>query len=120
MPPNDPKLSHGHGRLALVCNLVSQISWLNPKLKRQWPLGQLLSITHRTMLVNFSHFKQRFSPRKLIPVQSVFVRLSFVLSISAKGKPVLPFASADSPATGLANKNETMTCAQRSIIESIR
>lgn len=30
--------------------------------------GQLLGITHRTVLVNFSHFKQRFSPRKLIPV----------------------------------------------------
>jgi DNA-binding XRE family transcriptional regulator len=25
-------------------------------------------ITHRTVLVNFDHFKQRFSPRKLIPV----------------------------------------------------
>jgi ribosome-binding protein aMBF1 (putative translation factor) len=31
-------------------------------------LGQLLVITHRTVLVKFDHFKQRFSPRKLIPV----------------------------------------------------
>jgi hypothetical protein len=37
--PNDPKLSHGHGRLAHVCNLDSQISYLNPKLKGQWPLA---------------------------------------------------------------------------------
>jgi DNA-binding transcriptional regulator YiaG len=29
--------------------------------------GQLLGIAHRTALVNFSHFKQRFSPRKPIP-----------------------------------------------------
>jgi ribosome-binding protein aMBF1 (putative translation factor) len=31
-------------------------------------LGQLLGITHRTVLVSFSHFNQRFSPRKLIPI----------------------------------------------------
>jgi DNA-binding transcriptional regulator YiaG len=31
-------------------------------------LGQLLGITHRTAQVKFDHFKQRFSPRKLIPV----------------------------------------------------
>jgi len=30
--------------------------------------GQLLGIAHRTVQVNFDHFKQRFSPRKLIPV----------------------------------------------------
>jgi hypothetical protein len=30
--------------------------------------GQLLVIAHRTVLVNFDHYKQRFSPRKLIPV----------------------------------------------------
>jgi DNA-binding transcriptional regulator YiaG len=33
-------------------------------------LGQLLGITHRTVLVTFSHFKQRYSPRKLIPVNA--------------------------------------------------
>src|ERR1039457_2103405 len=38
-PPNDPKLSHGHRRLAHACNLDFQISWLNPKLKGQWPLA---------------------------------------------------------------------------------
>jgi DNA-binding transcriptional regulator YiaG len=32
------------------------------------PLGQLLAFTHRTVHVKFDHFKQRFSPRKLIPV----------------------------------------------------
>ena len=32
------------------------------------PLGQLLGITHRIVVVNLSHFKQRYSPRKLIPV----------------------------------------------------
>jgi DNA-binding transcriptional regulator YiaG len=31
-------------------------------------LGQLLGIAHRTVHVKFDHFKQRFSPRKLIPV----------------------------------------------------
>jgi len=31
------------------------------------PLGQLLGIAHRKMEVKFDHFKQRFSPRKLIP-----------------------------------------------------
>ena len=30
--------------------------------------GQLLGIAHRTVHVKFDHFKQRFSPRKLIPV----------------------------------------------------
>ena len=35
-----------------------------------WPLGQLLGIAHRTVQVNFVHFKQRFSPRKLIPVNT--------------------------------------------------
>jgi DNA-binding transcriptional regulator YiaG len=30
--------------------------------------GQLLVITHRTVEVKFEHFEQRFSPRKLIPV----------------------------------------------------
>jgi DNA-binding transcriptional regulator YiaG len=30
-------------------------------------LGQLLGIAHRTMEVKFDQFKQRFSPRKLIP-----------------------------------------------------
>ena len=40
MTANDLKLSHGHRRLALDCNLDFQID----------------------------HFKQRFSPRKLIPV----------------------------------------------------
>ena len=68
MTANDLKLSHGHRRLALDCNLDFQISWLNPKLKGQWPLRQLLGIAHRTVQVKFDHFKQRFSPRKLIPV----------------------------------------------------
>jgi len=36
MSPNDPKLSRGHWRLALDCNLDSQISYLNPKFKGQW------------------------------------------------------------------------------------
>ena len=31
-------------------------------------MGQLLGIAHRTVQVKFDHFKQRFSPRKLIPV----------------------------------------------------
>jgi DNA-binding transcriptional regulator YiaG len=31
-------------------------------------LGQLLGIARRTVHVKFDHFKQRFSPRKLIPV----------------------------------------------------
>jgi hypothetical protein len=31
-------------------------------------LGQLPVITHRTVQVKFDHFKRRFSPRKLIPV----------------------------------------------------
>jgi ribosome-binding protein aMBF1 (putative translation factor) len=31
-------------------------------------LGQLLVIAHRTVLVKFDHFKQRFSPRQPIPV----------------------------------------------------
>jgi ribosome-binding protein aMBF1 (putative translation factor) len=31
-------------------------------------LGQLLGIAHRTLHIKFDHFKQRFSPRKLIPV----------------------------------------------------
>jgi DNA-binding transcriptional regulator YiaG len=31
-------------------------------------LGQLLAFAHRTVHVKFDHFKQRFSPRKLIPV----------------------------------------------------
>ena len=35
---------------------------------RQPALGQLLGIAHRTMHVKFDHFKQRFSVRKLIPV----------------------------------------------------
>jgi hypothetical protein len=30
-------------------------------------LGQLLVIAHGTVLVDFGHFKRRFSPRKLIP-----------------------------------------------------
>ena len=30
--------------------------------------GQLLGIAHRTVLIKFDHFKQRYSPRKLIPV----------------------------------------------------
>ena len=34
----------------------------------EFSLGQLLGIAHRTVQVNFDHFKQRFSPRKLIPV----------------------------------------------------
>jgi hypothetical protein len=32
-------------------------------------LGQLLAFAHRTIVVKFDHFKQRFSPRKLIPTQ---------------------------------------------------
>jgi len=36
-------------------------------------LGQLLGIAHRTMEVKFDHFKQRFSPRKLIPVNPITV-----------------------------------------------
>src|ERR1700722_11777159 len=36
--------------------------------KAQSALGQLLGIAHRTVQVNFDHFKQRFSTRKLIPV----------------------------------------------------
>jgi hypothetical protein len=39
LPPNDPKLSHGHGQLAHACNLDSQISYLNRNLKGQWPLA---------------------------------------------------------------------------------
>ena len=31
-------------------------------------MGQLLGIAHRTLHVKFDHFKQRFSARKLIPV----------------------------------------------------
>ena len=31
-------------------------------------MGQLLVFAHRTVHVKFDHFKQRFSPRKLIPV----------------------------------------------------
>jgi DNA-binding transcriptional regulator YiaG len=31
-------------------------------------LGQLLAFAHRTVHAKFDHFKQRFSPRKLIPV----------------------------------------------------
>jgi hypothetical protein len=38
-PPNDPKLSHGHWRLAHDCNLDFQVSYLNRKLKGQWPLA---------------------------------------------------------------------------------
>jgi DNA-binding transcriptional regulator YiaG len=30
--------------------------------------GQLLAFTHRTVHIKFDHFKQRFSHRKLIPV----------------------------------------------------
>ena len=42
---------------------------LTEKRRLTWQFeGQLLVITHRTVLVNFDHFKQRFSPRKLIPV----------------------------------------------------
>jgi hypothetical protein len=37
--PNDPKLSHGHRRLAHDCNLDFQTSYLNRKLKGQWPLA---------------------------------------------------------------------------------
>jgi DNA-binding transcriptional regulator YiaG len=33
---------------------------------RNHRLGQLLGIAHRTVEVKFDHFKQRFSPRKLI------------------------------------------------------
>ncbi len=33
-----------------------------------WPLSQLLGIAHRTLLVKFDHFKQRFSSQKLISV----------------------------------------------------
>ncbi len=39
-----------------------------PNLKAQWPLGQLLGITQRTIRTVYDHSKQRFSPRKLIPV----------------------------------------------------
>ena len=52
-------------RLRLDC---SPLGGSLQNLKLQWPLGQLLGITHRTVLVNFSHFKQRFSPRKVIPI----------------------------------------------------
>jgi DNA-binding transcriptional regulator YiaG len=31
-------------------------------------LGALLGIAHRTLQVKFAHFKERFSPRKLIPI----------------------------------------------------
>jgi len=70
MLPNVPKLSHGHGRLAQDCNLDFHISHLNQKPKGQWPLGQLLGITQRTLRAVYDHSKQRFSPRKLIPVNA--------------------------------------------------
>jgi ribosome-binding protein aMBF1 (putative translation factor) len=38
------------------------------KQKRQRRLGQLLAFAHRTVHVKFDHFKQRFSARKLIPI----------------------------------------------------
>ena len=31
-------------------------------------MGQLLAFADRTVYIKFDHFKQRFSPRKLIPV----------------------------------------------------
>ena len=37
--PNDPKLSHGHWRPGCECNLESQSSYLNRKLKGQWPVA---------------------------------------------------------------------------------
>jgi hypothetical protein len=59
--PNVPKLSHG------AKNGKRQIGRM-PRPTAHSPLGQLLGITHRTLQVNFDHFKQRFSRRKLIPV----------------------------------------------------
>jgi len=46
--------------------LFANISRQN--LEAQWRLGQLLGITQRTIRVVYDHSKQRFSPRKLIPV----------------------------------------------------
>jgi DNA-binding XRE family transcriptional regulator len=36
--------------------------------QRQRRLGQLLGITQRTVITEFDHSKDRYSPRKLIPV----------------------------------------------------
>jgi hypothetical protein len=39
MPPDDPKLSNAHRRLAHNSNLDSQVSYLNQNLKGGWPLA---------------------------------------------------------------------------------
>jgi len=38
--------------------------------QRQRRLGQLLGITQRTVTTKFDHSKERYSPRKLIPVNA--------------------------------------------------
>jgi hypothetical protein len=60
MPPNDPKLSHGHRRLALDCNLDFQISSLNPNLKEQWPLAPARGCvkTHFSTIPSICSFRQ--------------------------------------------------------------
>jgi DNA-binding transcriptional regulator YiaG len=44
------------------------VSTAKAELKPQSALGQLLGIAQRTSQVAFDHSKERFSPRKLIPV----------------------------------------------------
>ena len=61
MPPNGQKLSHGANNrkreFASKC-----------KTKEQPPLGQLLGIAQRLIMVKYDNSKERYSRRKLIPV----------------------------------------------------
>src|SRR5208282_4979846 len=62
----NPKINNLEVFIRFSRSLDSPFSQLNRKLTGRWP-GQLLGIAHRTVVVKFSH-SQRFSPRKLIPV----------------------------------------------------